>query len=997
MIAENRQNRHFSFNISDFSDKLQPAKEKGHYMCPACGGHNLTINADGKRYNCHNCGDKKAIARILAGNSDRPQNTQQFAPKSPKIKAAPIPDEIELAVLPDMPEMPGRVKIDHEYQVKHWYGQDKYVLRWEQESGKKSKDDKRRHRPWHKDSEGGWQCARGDDPWPMYREDEIKQYGAGKWILIVEGEKCVDFVRCNAGLIATTFQGSLWTETALYGYCQKLSAYGVAGILIWPDHDVPKNSESIGTGDKKADSVCAAAAKSKMPVIRLNHLDIDPTALDHDDVIDFWQKQDTMTGDELIKILYAQIALHKEHCVGTEIAEEIPDYPPDDDQILCDDVTPELAIFENIFNTGNWIALNDSYYRYSGTHWELQENSEIYGIIARQLKKCYTLAKAGKDDFKRQYPYFTDTKKKSTFGICLSGLQELSQQLKSDRGTGYYRCFNNGVVNLQSGELLPHDKKYLLTTKINADYKPGSDCPQVFKDFVTSSYGEKYLDIFRALISMYIDPSAPYGYFAYFVGTSGSGKGTAIRFLGKLFDRIGSLNNFSELMSPESRHQNLSGVDFACFSDVSSGYHSGLEAFYELVDNGCLNGRPLYSKDSYSKNWNCRFAVASVHAIRVENSQSGWARRALIIPSKAVAASDRDNQLEQKLDNAKAEIISWALGIGSVERDRLLREYMNNDTDLKNIRREHEIDSDSIKGFIDRCLRPSADAGEITPDKLYKFYSAYCKESGYKSLNLDNFKNRLKTAIPGFYVARKQKRVNGQQTWISQHFKNISVVESGFIENLHDPGKYNCSLSNCTEGGLEMIEEYLQELNRVPVTSVTTTANSNDLGVVTPEMVTPQGFQALSPASPTSPAKTLNFAEKNDFKNKIADDAIFSLNKEVCPSDAGDAGDTTQNSVPATISAVTTPLTCGSGDRVDSGDSDDYYSAPINIDILHSVSAATEPAPSAKLKLHLDAKVMYGGDVVTVWGVDRDGSVEIRYPGSNKSIKVKRSQLSPID
>ncbi len=52
------------FNILDYLDKLEKTKEPGKYVCPACGGHNLSISKNGK-YNCFNCGDTKKIASIL--------------------------------------------------------------------------------------------------------------------------------------------------------------------------------------------------------------------------------------------------------------------------------------------------------------------------------------------------------------------------------------------------------------------------------------------------------------------------------------------------------------------------------------------------------------------------------------------------------------------------------------------------------------------------------------------------------------------------------------------------------------------------------------------------------------------------------------------------------------------------------------------------------------------------------------------------------------------
>ncbi len=53
------------FDIRSYIDKLTPAKKSGKYICPSCGGHNLSINLKNGKYNCWNCGETQNIASIL--------------------------------------------------------------------------------------------------------------------------------------------------------------------------------------------------------------------------------------------------------------------------------------------------------------------------------------------------------------------------------------------------------------------------------------------------------------------------------------------------------------------------------------------------------------------------------------------------------------------------------------------------------------------------------------------------------------------------------------------------------------------------------------------------------------------------------------------------------------------------------------------------------------------------------------------------------------------
>lgn len=135
----------------------------------------------------------------------------------------------------------------------------------------------------------------------------------------------------------------------------------------------------------------------------------------------------------------------------------------------------------------------------------------------------------------------------------------------------------------------------------------------------------------------------------------------------------------------------------------------------------------------------------------------------------------------------------------------------------------------------------------MTPDIIYYYYAAYCKEAGYKPLNLDNFKNRLKTAIPDFYEGRKQKRVNGKQAWLHAKFSNIKMIDGGFevsTNTFTNQKTYICKLQSCYEGGLAEFEEFALKLNSV--TSVTSVTTLPSLGLVTAETVTTQGFEPVT-------------------------------------------------------------------------------------------------------------------------------------------------------
>jgi putative DNA primase/helicase len=53
-----------AFSILDHIEKLEPSDHPGKYICPACGGNDLSINESNGAYNCFNDDSAKHRAEI---------------------------------------------------------------------------------------------------------------------------------------------------------------------------------------------------------------------------------------------------------------------------------------------------------------------------------------------------------------------------------------------------------------------------------------------------------------------------------------------------------------------------------------------------------------------------------------------------------------------------------------------------------------------------------------------------------------------------------------------------------------------------------------------------------------------------------------------------------------------------------------------------------------------------------------------------------------------
>jgi hypothetical protein len=462
--------------------------------------------------------------------------------------------------------------------------------------------------------------------------------------------------------------------------------------------------------------------------------------------------------------------------------------------------TVEQHVFEQFFESGRggWAVINQGFYRDTGAgYWQHIDDAKMEKALSVYLMKCYRLL--GKEKTP-SYNVATDKAVVSAFKFARKALSAESDRAENS----HLRCFTNGTLNTKTGELREHRKEDYLTSRIDSVFTPGRPCPVTFESFSASSFGAENLPLVRAVIAMMLDPSAPWGYFLYIVGQSGGGKGTLIRFIQSLFDKdnVRSGNTFSDISTPEGRHQYLRSTALYCFPDMG-GYVQGVRAFYELVDNGALSGRPLYNSTTYHERFNTRFVVASVEPLAIENAGDGWERRAIVLPV-VPGKRKKDATLEQRLSLCKSDVISWALSMDRDERDHLLLNSETASESAAEAKRSVTMTGDSVRQFIDLCLRPAPDGEGATLAQIHDWYRVFSKSFGYSDMGASKLGARIQSIIPGSYEPRRKIK-SGEPGYEPNKFRcaQYNVIDMQGLFTVHQIAGLTIEKSLCVEGGLD--------------------------------------------------------------------------------------------------------------------------------------------------------------------------------------------------
>lgn len=822
------------FDIRNFIESLTPTK-RGRYICPNCNEPKLGIASSGK-YQCWNCRDTKAIARILTEpqreeKRRREESERITSSKTPQeradewIEASAVSQSITDANIKHIEDKPLIASL----LGWKWYSQTPgwYVLSCDPITGKRGKDgqfkpdapikfpdddDSQKYISFPKSSKNSAvYLALTLNDWIQISEklgvaiadDEIDEsrddLGFWRWVLdhrelpicLTEGAKKAGCLLSH-GWIGISISG-VWSGQEGKGrkLHPSIEPFIVPGRRIYTafDSDILQNPN------------VEAALRQLGHLIKRERAEIFICSWDEEKGID-----DLIVrhGGKILNSLQEQAlpysewlkSLQQDSSGGSGGDGYRPNpndkHPEAFYRPICEakalqfDNCVTAGTFDNWAyrsefgaTEGDWRVIDAAFYRWVASlgYWEHQPDNRINTMIADCGDKAFKLKHTKEFGWQVQYPYGTNSHKESAFKYCRSRL-ERPEPLPTNT---HLRAFKNCVADLRTGARMPHDKGYYLTSIIPYDYEPGKECPEVFRQFVADSFGEDMLPIIRAFTSMFLDPTAPYGRFPHLIGQSGGGKGTMGRFWNSLFGEDGaSSGDFSNLSTAEGRHQYLTGKSMFSIPDAG-GYVSGLRAFYELVDNGGMSGRALFNAVGYFKTWNIRFWIASVDHLQIENAGDGWARRAYPIPVKARTVRP-DPDLRLKLEACKADVISWALAMSREERDRILLSPPTNERVI-NLTMDSALYGDSTKSFVDLCLRPNPEAGFVPHHLLHTWYVAYCKEHGYTPLGMSKFISHLKTVLPRNFSDRAwTPMINGKRSKVAAHWEYLVPVNGAFVK-----------------------------------------------------------------------------------------------------------------------------------------------------------------------------------------------------------------------
>ena len=434
-----------------------------------------------------------------------------------------------------------------------------------------------------------------------------------------------------------------------------------------------------------------------------------------------------------------------------------------DTNILIDEDIEEKNGLTNRGNSTRFIKLHgdivrycgDAWYIWNGKIWKKDDTNQIYILyedVIRLILKEASEAHDSKDiDAIRKHSKNSESASyaKDTLFWCISKLPIRKNEFDADNELVNV---NNGIINLRTGELLNHDKKYLMTKIIPFDYFPDAQCPKWlgFLDYAIQNKETIYW-MQKALglsLSGRVDKVIPLMY-----GKPGTGKSTFSETMLKIFGDYGHKTSLDAFSSgdferagdkPNSRLKDLRGARFVVANETKDGQKLDVSLMKDISGGDTLNPRGQHAHEAEKWIPTHTFWIYGNHkpSIGVDDAMF---ERVCIIDFIGLITPEK----KRKMDDVISDFLTEASGILNwmVQGYQMwVREGLQKTDAIKRATDEYRDEEDIFKQFIEECMEFGSDF-KILKDTLKTKFDIYCsKETNKKStMGKSKITRRLKS------------------------------------------------------------------------------------------------------------------------------------------------------------------------------------------------------------------------------------------------------------
>lgn len=304
---------------------------------------------------------------------------------------------------------------------------------------------------------------------------------------------------------------------------------------------------------------------------------------------------------------------------------------------------------------------------------------------------------------------------------------------------------NNGVIDVATGELLPHSYKYFFKYCAPVNFNKGSSCSR-WERFLLDVFENniELVDLAQRIFGYILIGGKPFLHRAFVL--YGSGRNGKSTFLDVLRAVIGSESYATVSLAKLDKEFSIVNLDgkLANIVEETPTDEINAEIFKNLVGGGEIQAAHK-GFDEYKFRNNSRFVFACNEMPIFKDRSAGLEERLVFLPfNRFFKENERDTEITEKLLAELPGILNWAVeGAKMVLKDRKLPIYQT----TQQAKEVYRLETDALYAWFIDEIEVCNSFETISTKEAYRKYKEDCSENGNRPYSKDKFFKRLRKLL----------------------------------------------------------------------------------------------------------------------------------------------------------------------------------------------------------------------------------------------------------
>lgn len=399
--------------------------------------------------------------------------------------------------------------------------------------------------------------------------------------------------------------------------------------------------------------------------------------------------------------------------------------PKDDGGVKLVDVPQYELMADYCFDQKNMCFDDATSLKYDGKKWEWLTKTAFQNFIQRENKSVIK-------------PFHMDNFAKMIKSKCFINAMGIDQPEAMINVA-------NGIINVKTGELIPHTYQYMFKYCSPVDFISSAECP-MWNKFLLEVFENnlELIDLAQRLFGYILIGGRPFLHKAFcLVGGGRNGKST---FLDVLRAVVGSGSYSTVSMSKLDKEFSLVNIDgkLANIVEESPTDEINAEVFKTLVGGGEIQAAHK-GFDEYTFRCNARFVFACNDMPVFRDKSVGLEERLVFMPfNRFFAEHERDTEMTEKLLTELPGIFNWALhGAKTILSERKIPIYEVTTA----AKEDYKIQTDPLYAWFKEEIEVTQNGDEVLMGQVFLKYQHDMEKNGNRPYSRDRFQKQFRKMI----------------------------------------------------------------------------------------------------------------------------------------------------------------------------------------------------------------------------------------------------------